>query len=80
MTIRQRLRRRRVLDAVCMPAKAGADRADFEAMDEYAGFIVGMIEVCPDIAALWDTVGSLIELFKPAECANYFKAAGYEPD
>ena len=31
------------------------------------------------IAALWDTVGSLIDLFTPTECANYFKAAGYEP-
>ena len=32
------------------------------------------------IAALWDTVGSVLERFTPAECANYFKAAGYEPD
>jgi len=32
------------------------------------------------IAALWDTVGSLIELFTPTECANYFKAAGYDPE
>jgi transposase len=32
------------------------------------------------IAALWDTVGSLIDLFTPTECANYFKAAGYGPD
>ncbi len=32
------------------------------------------------IAALWDTVGSLIVLFTPTECANYFKAAGYDPD
>ncbi len=32
------------------------------------------------IAALWDTVGSIIDLFTPAECANYFKAAGYDPD
>lgn len=32
------------------------------------------------IAALWNTVGSLIKLFTPAECANYFKAAGYEPE
>ena len=32
------------------------------------------------ITALWGTVGSLVELFSPAECANYFKAAGYEPD
>jgi hypothetical protein len=30
------------------------------------------------IAALWDAVGSLIDLFKPNECANYFKAAGYD--
>ena len=32
------------------------------------------------IAALWDTVGSVIDLFTPAECENYFKAAGYDPD
>jgi len=32
------------------------------------------------ITALWDTVGSVVQLFSPAECANYFKAAGYEPD
>lgn len=31
------------------------------------------------IPALWDTVGSLIDEFKPVECANYFAAAGYEP-
>jgi transposase len=32
------------------------------------------------IIALWDTVGSVLDLFTPPECANYFKAAGYEPD
>ena len=32
------------------------------------------------ISALWDAVGSLLDHFSPAECANYFKAAGYEPD
>ena len=32
------------------------------------------------IAALWDTVGSVLDRFTPAECANCFKAAGYEPD
>jgi transposase len=32
------------------------------------------------IKALWDAVGPLLDLFTPAECANYFKAAGYEPD
>ncbi|MER9616421.1 IS630 family transposase [Mesorhizobium sp. M0207] len=32
------------------------------------------------IKALWDAVGAVVDLFTPAECANYFKAAGYEPD
>ena len=32
------------------------------------------------IPALWNTVGDLIHAFKPDECANYFKAAGYDPD
>ena len=31
------------------------------------------------VDALWDTVGNLIDAFKPNECANYFQAAGYEP-
>lgn len=30
------------------------------------------------IDALWNAVGELIPAFKPNECANYFKAAGYE--
>ena len=32
------------------------------------------------IGALWDQIGMILNLFTPAECANYFKAAGYEPD
>jgi transposase len=32
------------------------------------------------INALWDAVGLLLDTFTPAECANYFKAAGYDPD
>jgi transposase len=31
------------------------------------------------IPALWDTVGTLIDVYKPDECANYFLAAGYDP-
>lgn len=30
--------------------------------------------------ALWDRIGSLIDLFTPTECTNFFTAAGYEPD
>ena len=29
---------------------------------------------------LWNTIGRLIQTFTPAECANYFAAAGYDPD
>ena len=32
------------------------------------------------VAALWDRIGIILDAFSPAECANYFRAAGYEPD
>lgn len=32
------------------------------------------------IPALWDAIGRLIDLVTPTEAANYFAAAGYEPD
>lgn len=32
------------------------------------------------VSALWDAVAAVLDLFTPDECANYFKAAGYEPD
>lgn len=32
------------------------------------------------IDGLWATIGRLLDLFTPQECANYFAAAGYEPD
>jgi transposase len=30
--------------------------------------------------ALWKTIGTVLEAFTPQECANYFAAAGYDPD
>ena len=40
---------------------------------------------CQDLAertieGLWRVIGRLVDLFTPDECANYFTAAGYEPD
>jgi hypothetical protein len=32
------------------------------------------------IAALWNTVGAVVDFFAPAECANNFEAAGYDPN
>ena len=30
--------------------------------------------------ALWTAVANVIDAFQPTECANYFSAAGYEPE
>jgi transposase len=32
------------------------------------------------VDALWDRIGALLGEFSPNECANFFAAAGYEPD
>ena len=31
-------------------------------------------------AELWDAIAAAIEAFTPAECENYFAAAGYDQD
>ncbi len=30
------------------------------------------------IEGLWTTIGRLVDVFTPSECANYFAAAGYD--
>lgn len=32
------------------------------------------------VAGLWSAVGRIVDTFSPTECANYFAAAGYDPD
>ncbi len=32
------------------------------------------------IEGLWSVIGRIVETFTPGECANYFTAAGYDPD
>ncbi|MGB6427875.1 MAG: transposase, partial [Methyloceanibacter sp.] len=32
------------------------------------------------VEGLWRLIGKLIDAFSPQECANYFAAAGYDPD
>ena len=32
------------------------------------------------VEGLWTAVGNLLDAFTPSKCANYFTAAGYEPD
>ena len=33
-----------------------------------------------NVDALWTAIGRLVDAFTPAECANFFKATGYEPE
>lgn len=30
------------------------------------------------VDGLWNAIGILIDIFEPAECRNYFAAAGYD--
>jgi hypothetical protein len=32
------------------------------------------------VDGLWNAIGRLVDIFTPEECANYFAAAGYDPD
>lgn len=32
------------------------------------------------VTELWDAAGSVLDAFTPGECANFFTAAGYEPE
>ena len=32
------------------------------------------------VSGLWNTIAHIVDVFTPQECANYFKAAGYDPD
>jgi transposase len=75
-----------VRDAI---AKAGASllylppySPDFNPIENAFAKLKAMLRAKAErtIAALWDTVGSLVDLFTPTECANYFKAAGYDPE
>jgi hypothetical protein len=32
------------------------------------------------VGGLWDLIGRLVDIFHPAECANYFRSCGYDPE
>jgi len=31
------------------------------------------------VNGLWGLIGKLVDIFQPAECANYFSSCGYDP-
>lgn len=32
------------------------------------------------VAGLWSLIGTIVDIFKPIECANYFTSCGYDPN
>jgi len=32
------------------------------------------------VSGLWGLIGRLVDIFKPADCTNYFSSCGYEPE
>lgn len=64
----------RPLRAVCRPGRTAARPRDLCGSPDDNTVLACMEE------GLWNAVGSIIDLFTPAECANFFKAAGYETD
>ncbi|MEM7683646.1 MAG: IS630 family transposase, partial [Pseudomonadota bacterium] len=32
------------------------------------------------VKGLWNAIGRIVDMFTPQECANYFIAAGYDPE
>jgi transposase len=32
------------------------------------------------VGGLWDFIGRLVDIFQPAECANYLSSCAYEPE
>jgi transposase len=33
-----------------------------------------------NVGGLWGLIGTLIDIFQPIECSNYFSSCGYDPD
>jgi len=60
----------------------GPDSPDFNPIENAFAKLKALLRARAErtIQALWDAVGSIIDLITPAECANFFKAAGYKPD
>ncbi len=55
---------------------------DFNPIENAFAKIKAMLRKAAErtIDGLWNTIGQLATTFTPAECANYFEAAGYDAD
>ena len=71
------IRNGRIVDGSGMPAFKG-DLAVKDGIIVEIGKINGA--AARTIDDLWDGIRDALTLFTPHECANYFTAAGYEPE
>jgi transposase len=55
---------------------------DFNPIENAFAKLKARLRKCAErtVDGLWSTIGNLVDLFTPQECANYFAAAGYDPD
>jgi transposase len=55
---------------------------DFNSIENAFAKLKAMLRKAAErtIDGLWSTTGKIIDAFNPTECANYFTAAGYEPE
>ena len=55
---------------------------DFNPIEQAFAKLKAMLRKAAErtLHGLWRTIGEIIETFSPAECANYFAAAGYDAD
>ena len=69
-------------EIISAAASAGWIRPDFNPIENAFSKLKAHLRAKAErsVTALWDTVADIIKLFEPDECANYFRAAGYDPD
>ncbi len=63
-------------------ARTEGPRSDFNPIERAFAKLKALLRKAAErtVAALWITVGSLLEAVTPAECANDCAAAGHEPE
>lgn len=55
---------------------------DFNPIEKAFSRIKAMLRKAGErtVSGLWGLIGRLVDIFRPAECANYFSSCGYDPD
>lgn len=58
------------------------DIPDFNPMEKAFAKLKAVLRAKAErtVEGLWNTVGQIVTLFEPQECANYFKSSGYDPE